>query len=464
VVCIGYASCKAPAAIQVPAVKEMPATYNSSTDTTNAADISWRVFFQDKNLVELIDSAIHNNPDLSITLQEIEIARNKVKMRNAELYPSVSAGGALSIEKVGRYTSQGAGDASAEITPGKIVPEHLPDMFLGLNASWEVDIWGKLRSAKKAAFAKYLGSIEGRNFVLTNLIAEVANSYYELLALDNQLEIIRQTIQLQQNQLEIVKVQKEAAVVTELAVKQFEAQLLNSRSLEFDILQGITENENRINFLLGRYPQKINRDDVTLKAQVPSQVLMGIPSQLLKNRPDIKQAELELLAANWDLKTAQLAFLPSLNISGMLGFQAFKPSFLFTFPESLAYSLIGDIAGPIINRNAIKAEFRTANAYQIEAMYNYQKMLLGGYIEVNNELSNISNLEKLYNLKSKEVETLTKSIGISTDLFKSARANYLEVLTAQRDALSSNLELIDVKKRQLNAVTNMYKALGGGWK
>ena len=459
-----YAGCKVPSAIQVPALKNAPDAYNSSKDTINSADINWKDFFHDKKLAALIDKAIINNPDVAITLQEIEIARNRVRARNAALYPTVEAGGGLSIEKVGRYTSAGAGDASTEITKGKIVPENLANIELGFRTSWEVDIWGKLRSAKKAAFAKYLGSIEGKNFVVTNLVAEVANTYYELVALDNQLEIIRESIQLQKNQLEIVKVQKQAAVVTELAVKQFEAQLYNAQGAENEILQKIAESENKLNFLLGRYPQKFDRDTTALLAQVPNLVKEGIPSQLLKNRPDIKQAELELLAAKWDVKTAQMEFYPSLNISAALGLQAFKPNYLFRMPESIAYSLLGDLAGPIINRQAIIAEFKTASAYQVEAMYEYQKAILNGYVEVSNELSNINNLGNIYSFKLKEVETLTKSVDISNDLFKSARANYLEVLTAQRDALASKLELIDIKKQQFNAVTGIYKALGGGWK
>lgn len=464
VFCLVYAGCKVPAAIQVPALKNAPASYSNSSDTTNSADIKWKEFFNDTTLVALIDTALHNNPDVSITLQEIEIARNRMRARNGELYPAITAGGGIGIEKVGRYSSQGAGDASAEITPGKIVPENLTHFSLGFRASWEADIWGKLRSAKKAAFAKYLGSMEGRNFVITNLIAEVANSYYELLSLDNQLEIVRQSIQLQKNQLEIVKVQKEAAVVTELAVKQFEAQVLNSQGMEYDLLQKITENENKINFLLGRHPQNIVRDKTAFMIQLSTKVKEGIPSQLLKNRPDIKQAELELLAAKWDLKTARLAFYPSLEISATLGMQAFKPSFLYKMPESLIYSLAGDLAGPIINRNAIIAEYKTASAYQVEAMYEYQKAILNGYVEVTNELSSINNLQKMYSLKSKEVDALTTSIDIANDLFKSARANYLEVLTAQRDALSSKLELVEVKKQQFISITNVYKALGGGWK
>ena len=444
-------------------LKPLPVSYVNDIDSTNSAQIKWKDFFADNYLISLIDTAIHNNLDLLITLQDIEIAGNNVKFRKGLLYPTVSGGVAAGIEKVGLYTSQGAGDASTEITSGKIVPEHLANFSFGLQTTWEADIWGKLRNAKKAAYAKFLGSIEGKNFLVTNLVAEVANTYYELLALDNQLEIIRETIKLQQNALEIVKVQKEAAVVTELAVKQFEAQLFNSQSLEFDVLQQITENENKINFLLGRYPQRIYRDKSTFTAQIPMQIKSGIPSQLLKNRPDIKQSELELYATKCDVKSAEAEFYPSLRITGTLGFQAFKTAYLFTSPQSIAYSIIGDLMAPLINRTAIQAEFNKAKSYQIQAMYNYQKTILNGYVEVSNEMSNINNLKQLYNQKAKEVDALTKSISIANDLFKSARANYLEVLFAQREALKSKLELVETKKRQYNSVTNIYKALGGGW-
>jgi NodT family efflux transporter outer membrane factor (OMF) lipoprotein len=336
-------------------------------------------------------------------------------------------------------------------------------MYFGLKTSWEIDIWGKLRSAKKAAFAKYLSTIEGKNFVLTNLVAEVANSYYELLSYDNQLEIIQQNIQLQKEQLAIAKVQKEAAVVTELAVKQFEAQVYNSQSLEYEVMQKIAENENKINFLLGRYPQKIIRNKSNLLLPLPNNIQTGIPSQLLSNRPDIRQAEMELLSTKWELKAAQLAFKPSLSLSNTIGIQAFKPSLLLKMPESIIYSLMGEMAGPIINRKAITAEFKNANANQIEALYHYQKASLNGYTEVYNELSNIHNLAKKFDYKAKEVDVLKKSIDIANDLFKSARANYLEVLTAQRDALAAKLEMIEVKKQQFISVTNIYKALGGGW-
>jgi multidrug efflux system outer membrane protein len=463
-VCLAVASCRVPAIMPSAENRSVPDVYNNNLDTTNISAIAWRNFFTDKNLVSLVDTALKNNQELLITLQEVEIARNDIRFKHAALLPTVGLKAGAGVEKVGRYTSQGAGDASTEITPGKEMPDPLMDFTIGAYANWEVDIWKKLRNAKKAAVTRYLSTVEGKNFVVTNLVAEVANSYYELLAFDNQLAIVKQNIDLQKNALEIVKVQKEATRATELAVQKFQAEVLKSQSLEFDILQNIKETENKINFLLGRYPQPIVRDQGNFLSSLPAAVSAGIPSQLMGHRPDIKKAELELTAAKLDVKVARAEFYPSFGISAGLGFQAFKPSYLFRLPESLLYSLAGDLAGPLINRNAIKAEFSNANARQLQAMYNYERTILNAYFEVSNQLSNISNLEKSYELKSKQVDALTRSIDISNDLFKSARADYLEVLMTQRDALESKLELIETKKQQMNAVVNIYKDLGGGWK
>jgi NodT family efflux transporter outer membrane factor (OMF) lipoprotein len=463
-ICLAVISCKAPAIVPSTTNNPVPESFGSTTDTTNMSTLPWKNFFKDKNLVDLIDTALKNNQELKITLQEIEIARNDIRIRKGALLPKVGVKAGVGVEKVGRYTSQGAGDASTEILPGKEMPDPLMDYGLAAYANWEVDIWKKLRNSKKAAVTRYLSTIEGKNFVLTNLIAEVADSYYELLALDSQLEIVRQNIALQTNALEIVKVQKEAARTTELAVQKFQAEVLTSKSMEFEILQKRKETENRINFLLGRYPQEIMTDKSNFLSLLPSVINSGVPSQLLANRPDIKQAELELTAAKLDVKVARAEFYPSLDISAAFGLQAFKPSYLFTLPESLLYSLAGDIAAPLINRNAIKAEYSSANARQLQALYNYERTILNAYIEVSNQLSKINNLEKSYDLKSQQVAALNRSIDVSNDLFKSARVDYFEVLMTQRDALESKLELIETKKEQLNAAVNVYKDLGGGWK
>ncbi|PWS27922.1 RND transporter [Pedobacter yonginense] len=462
-ICLAYTACKVPQVAQRNENKNVPGSFTTSLDTLSSGKVQWRQFFTDPNLVSLIDTALKNNQELNITLQEIEIAKNEIKTRKGDLLPTLGYRVGAGLEKVGRYTSSGAGDASTDITPGKEVPEVLPDYAFGLQANWEADIWHKLRNAKKAALTRYLSSVEGKNFVITNLVAEIANTYYELLAQDNQLEIVKKNIALQTNALELMKIQKQATRVTELAVRKFEAEVLSSKSLEFDIQQQITESENKINFLLGRYPQPIARDKTSFTDLVPPTIQAGIPAQLLSNRPDIKQAEYDLTAAKLDVKVAKAQFYPSLGISATLGYQAFNPSYLLRTPESLAYSLAGDLAGPLINKNAIKAEYLTANAKQLQAVFNYEKSILNGYFEVANQLSNISNLQKSYDLKSKQVQALTQSIEIANDLFKSTRADYFEVLMTQRDALQSKLELIETKKQQLNAVVNVYHALGGGW-
>jgi len=461
-----FNGCMIPKVTQRMENRNTPSAYNndSRSDTLNSANMSWRTFFVDSNLVHLIDTAIANNQELMITLQEIEIARSEIKARKGELLPVVNGGLEIGADKAGRYTSQGAGDESTEITEGKKVPVILPDFKLGLDMDWEIDIWKKLRNAKKAAVKRYLASIEGKNFVMTNLIAEIANSYYELVALDNQLTIIRKNIALQENALEIVKMQKEAARATELAVQKFQAEVFGTKSKEYEILQKIKETENRINLLLGRFPQEIVRTDGNFQQMIPPIIHVGIPAQLLANRPDIKQAELELDASKLDVKVAKSAFYPSLKITASLGLDAFSPAFWIKIPESIFGSLAAGFLAPLLNRNAIAAEYLTANFKQKQAVYNFERSILNGYYDVSTQMYKIENLDKNYNLRSQQIDALTNSIQIVNDLFKSARADYLEVLMTQRDALESELELIEVKQQQLQAVIDIYKSLGGGWK
>ncbi len=462
--CMTYAACKIPELTGKTENKTVPAQFSNAQDTVSVAAIKWKEYFNDPYLVALIDTALQNNQELNITMQEIEIARNEIRARKGEYLPFVGLRAATDVEKVGRYTSQGAGDATTEIKPGKEMPDPLANYQVAAFATWEVDIWHKLHDAQKAAVSRYLSTVEGRNFLVTNLIAEIANSYYELLALDKQLDIVKQNIDIQNNALEIVKLQKEATRVTELAVRKFEAEVLSTKSLQFDIQQQITETENRINFLTGRYPTRIPRNDATFSSGVPDAVHAGMPAQLLANRPDIKQAELDLAAAKLDVQVAKKQFYPSLGISAAIGYEAFNPTYLVKTPKSLLYSLAGDLVAPLVNKNAIKATYYSANAKQIQAVYNYERTILNAYVEVANQLAKIGNLEKSYDLKSKQVAALTESITISNDLFKSARADYMEVLMTQRDALESKFELVETQKQRLNAVVNIYQALGGGWK
>ena len=457
-------ACKNLATVSKTENKSIPASYNNSTDSINTAKTQWKEFFKDAQLADLIDSALKKNQELNIVLQEIQISKNEVRARRGAFLPFMNAGLGAGVDKVGRYTSQGASDANNEIMPGKAFPDPLQNYALGINLSWEIDIWKKLRNAKKSALYKYLSTIEGKNYMVTHLISEIANSYYELVALDNQLDILKKNIELYQNSLEIVMLEKQSARVTELAVRRFEAEVLKTQSRQYYIMQQITETENRINFLVGRFPQTINRNSKDFIDLVIDTIHSGIPSQLLSNRTDIKRAEQALMAAKLDVRVAKAEFYPSFVITAGAGYRAFKPQYLIQTPQSLLYNLAGNLLVPLINRNAIKANFYSANSKQIQAVYNYELAILKAHIEVVNQLSNIGNLKKSYDLKNKQVEALTQSIEISTTLFKSARADYMEVLLTQRDALESKMELVETKKLQMNAKVNMYRALGGGWR
>lgn len=441
-----------------------PEKYSAgAADSVNSARVNWKDFFTDPNLTALIDSALRNNQEYNIVTQEIEIARNEVRARKGEYLPFLSIGAGAGVDKVGKYTRPGAVEENLEVAPGKAFPEPLPDLMLSANVSWEADIWRKLRNARKAAAHRYLASVEGRNFMVTHLVAEIASSYYELMALDNQLIILIRNIQIQTDALDIVKMEKQAAKVTELAVRRFEAEVLKNRSTQFDIQQRIVETENRINFLVGRYPQPVQRTVQDFALVVPPVISTGIPSQLLMNRPDVRRAEQELAASKLDVKSARANFYPNIRITAGAGYNAFNTQFFFKSPASLIYSAAGELIAPLINRNAIKAYYNSANARQIQGVYNYERSILNAYVEVANEMSNISNLERSYALRQQQVEALTESINISTRLFKSARADYMEVLLTQRDALESRFELVETRMRQMNAVINIYQALGGGW-
>ena len=457
--------CKTPQSAKVTdQVKaQLPSQFSQDSVVGVHATVShWQQFFTDSALVSLIDTALANNQDLRITLQQIAMAKSNVLYQEGQLLPSVSAGGSVGVSKAGRYTSEGAGNATTDIKPGKSMPDPLMDYQFGIGANWEVDLWHKLSSSKRAAVEHYLATIEGHDAVLSSLISQVAGNYYHLLALDNKLELIHQYIDLQKKAVEIAKIQKSADADTELAVEKFEAELAKARSEEYALRQGITESENSLNLLLGRYPTTIERDKSTFLSANLQKVMTGIPSELLNNRPDIRQAEHELAAAKWNVDAARKEFLPSLNISASLGLDAFNPTYLTRIPKSLAFSVLGGLSGPLINRKAIQANFQTADAQQIEALYEYDKTLLTAYSEVCTLMSKIKNLDQYYRLKEEETQKLDHSINVARLLYLNGRCTYLDVLMNERDAMDAKMELLDAKEQQLSSLVDVYRSLGGG--
>ena len=444
----------------------VPTSYAGGQDSASIGDRPYRALFADPNLVALIDTALARNPDLRIALQRIEVARANYGITQGALLPQVDAVVSAGVDRYARYTLNGVGNfdtnLSENITGPNVIPNPTPDYFVGLRASWELDIWGKLRNQRRAAYTRVLASQEGRNLIITNLAADVARFYYTLLALDAELEIIRENEALQQRAVELVEVQKAAGRVTELAVQQFRAQLLNTRSLEGRVRQDIVRTENQLNALLGRYPQPITRGESIEKQQLPPIVAAGIPSQLVRRRPDIRQAERELEAANVDVAVAQAQFLPSLNLTPYAGLNAFRASVLVN-PQSLALGVLGSLTAPVFNRRYLKGNLRVAEAQSREAYYGYQRAILTGVSEVVTSLKGLENFRNVADLQTQEVTVLRQAARTSDDLFGTGYATYLEVITAQRSVLDAELSLINTKQAQFLSLIDLYRALGGGW-
>lgn len=459
-------SCQVPRPLLRPAKPAVPTAFAGSRDSAGIAGQNWRQFFDDPNLVQLLDTALAGNLDLRIATQRIEQARATFEHSRGFLAPQINAVASAGVDRYGRTTLNGVGNFDTNLSPNidgkQRIPNPTPDYFLGARSTWEIDIWGKLRSRRQAAYLRFLASEKGRQAVITGLVAEVARYYYSLLALDGELEILQKNIQYQQNALELVRVQKQAGRVTELAVQQFAAQLLNTQSRQGQIRQQIIEAENGLNRLLGRYPQSIARGRSLQERDLPGQVLTGLPTQMLVRRPDIRQAELELQAAHIDVDAARAEFLPSLNLTAYLGLNSYRITTLLD-PASVAAGLLGSLTAPIFNRRFVKAGYQGAVAQSREAFYRYQQVIQASFSEVNTSLRGIDNYRQIADLQTQEVDVLRQAVTVSNDLFANGYASYLEVITAQRSVLDAELALINTKQSQFLSLTDLYRSLGGGW-
>ncbi len=440
----------------------MPATFNGATGADSSAQVGVEEFFDDPFLTSLIDEGVAGNLQLKILAQDIQIANNQVLAKRGSYLPFVTVGASAGLDKYSAYTLTGADNAQDLLPNGGSFPQPLPNFLVAADLSWQIDIWRQLRNARDAAGLRYLATTEGWNYVITRLVAEIAENYYNLMALDKRIENLNVNIGLMEQSLEIAKAQKEGVRGTELGVQRFLSEVRKNQSEKLIINQEIIVTENRINFLLGRYPETVVRVsegfyDLNLHA-----LDLGVPSQLLQNRPDIRQAERELVAAGLDIKVAQANFYPKMMITGGVGYEAFNPNFLFTTPESLIYSVAGGLVAPLINKLAIQADFKNANARQLQACYNYQRVILNAFTEVINRVSMVQNYTKSIEIKKQQLAALEKSVDVATKLFTATRVEYIDVLLAQRDLRDARMVMIDTKKEQLSAIVNTYQALGGG--
>jgi outer membrane protein, multidrug efflux system len=460
-VAVLLSSCGIPQLRHPDPVRALPETFNGVTSSENSAQIGINEFFNDPILTGLIDDGLAGNLQLKLLAQDIQIANNEILKRSGAYLPIVSIGGGAGVAKPSFFTPAGATEDQLLAANGRHFPNPLPNYLAATDLSWQIDIWRQLRNARDVAGLQFLGTSEGRNYVITRLVAEIAENYFNLMALDKRMENLDRIIALLEQSLEVSKLNKEGVRGTELAVQRFLAEVRKNQSEKLIVRQEVIEAENQINFLLGRFPQPVERSQEFFEMKLHA-LSLGVPAELLQNRPDIRQAERELAAAGLDIKVARANFYPKAMITAGVGWEAFNPRYLFTTPDSLIYSVAGNLVAPLINKRAIQADYMNANARQLQAVYDYQKVILNAFTEVINRISKVQNYSTSVAVKQQQVEALEESVDIVSKLYNFARAEYIDLLFAQRDLRDARMVLIDTRKEQLAAIVNTYQALGGG--
>lgn len=444
----------------------LPDSYsNLNADTIQVNDSSaWAFIRGDKQLSQLIDTALTFNFDLRIAAENIKMANAQLKAAKFVWLPNASINGGVSASRLSKYSLDGFGLEDSKLSPlntGNMkIPEPLKDFYFGTQFTWELDVWQRLNNKKKAALFTAQSKVWEKKYLTTQIVTTVAAGYFEWLALNHQLEILRDNIELQQAALEIVLQQKEMGRANELAVELLMAQLLSSKAMEAEAWEKRQLCGNAISSICGKLPTQLHLDTQFYAPKLGS-FSVGVPSYLLQNRADIKQAEFELRAAKADVNSAKAAFYPSLTITADIGMAAFDAVLLLENPASLAINVLGGITQPIFARKKLKAELLQSKANQKRAYLQYEKVTIGAFTEVFAAINTIKNVSEIARLKQQEVQTLVKSINTVDELFAAGRATYLEVITVQKNALQSQIDLIELELRHQIALVNLYRAIGG---
>jgi multidrug efflux system outer membrane protein len=425
--------------------------------------LKWQDWVVDAQLKSLIQEAFDKNLEIKYLDQAIHMSDAEILARKGEYLPFVNLLAASDGGRVGSFTRWGALEHQIEIIPGEENPEFLKNHQVGAVASWEVDLWQKLRNEKRAAVQEWLATQEAKHMAQSALLSEVTHLYYEICALDLQKQTLQTTIEIQLDALEIVKLLKANGREDQLAVLRYAAEVQKNQGILFHLDQQKSQALNMLSVLLAKPAGALSIEtEALVDFSVPS-VSSGVSSDLLTNRPDIRKAERELQAANFDLKAARAAFYPQITLRAGGGLEAFKLQYLALSPEAVAYNLAGDLVGPLVNRRGLKARFKKANSHQIQVALDYQQSTLTAYAEVVTLLTKQENMAQAMARQSEQVALLEEGVSVSKQLFQSARADYVEVLMTQREALEAKMEWIETKKEQWLTWMDLYVALGGGW-
>lgn len=422
-------------------------------DSTSIANVSWKEIFTDPILQGHITKALENNLDVRIAVQSITSAEAYLKQAKAAYEPTLSIGP--------NYTFQ---TQSINTQFGQIIGErrYVNQFDITATIGWEADLWGKMKSQQKAQLATYLGTLAAHKAVKSDLVASIASAYFQLLTYDDQKRIIEETIKVRENNLETTKALKEAGTLTEVAVQQSQALVYNAKSLLIDIDTQIQLLENTMSLLMGESSQTIARS--SLKSQsLPESLALGYPASLLSNRPDVMQAEFNLMNAFELTNVAKAQFYPTLKLTGSGGVQSVDIDHLFSV-NSLFANVVAGLAQPILNKRQIKTNYDVSLANKETAYLNFRKSILTAGKEVSDAIRVFSVQDSFIDLKKKELDSYKKSVDYSQELVNYGMANYLEVLNASVNSLNAELNISNAEYNKMKAAVDLYQALGGGWK
>ena len=422
-------------------------------DSLSMANLSWKEIFTDAVLQKHIAKALENNLDIRMALQNIASAEAYLKQSKAAYQPTISVGPDYSFNT-----------SSLNTQFGQIVGErrYINQFDITANLGWELDLWGKLKGQEKAQYAAYLSSVAAHQNVKSNLVASIATAYYQLLAFDEQKKIFSNTIEIRKKNLETTKALKEAGIVSEVAVQQSEALVYNAEASLVTLDVQIQMLENTISLLMGEPSHEIERTSLSTQ-NFALNTDVGYPSALLANRPDVKQAEFNLINAVELTNAAKAQFYPSLRITGSTGVQSVDIDKLFSGNSVFANVLVG-LAQPILNKRQIRTNYEVSLANQERAYLNFRKTILNAGNEVSDALKMYNAQDQFIAFKKKELSAYDKSVEFSQELVNYGMANYLEVLNANVNKLNAEINIANAQYTKLQAGVELYRALGGGWR
>jgi len=432
---------------------ETPASWRfEEKEARDIGNAAWWEQFNDSVLNALIQTALKENKDIMIATARVEEFVGRYAITRASLFPQADAGAA-----VGR--SRATDNSSTPLTPATINPAD--NYSASLNASWEIDLWGKLRRAKEASRADLLSQEEGRRGVILTLVTSVASAYVNLLNLDKQLEIARRTAQSRKESYDLFQLRFRGGVISELELSQVKSNYEQALAIIPSLEKAIAQQENALSILLGRNPGPVPRgkkiDDLVLPA-VPA----GLPSELLAKRPDIRQAEQTLIAANARIGVARSLYFPTISLTGTYGFASTDLSTLFQGP-SRAWSWNVPLNVPIFTAGAIAGQVEAAEAIQRQALVQYQQSIQTAFREVEDSLIDQRRSREVLEMQTRQVESLRTYARFARLRFENGYTSYIEVLDAERSLFDAELARAQTTGVLFQALVNLYKAMGGGW-